>query len=45
VFEITGLHERMGITTTTPSGEVIPNSYTLLAEADSIFNKKGIFFN
>lgn len=41
-LKITGLNDTMGIYKTTASGMVVDNQYSLLAEADSIFNKHGI---
>jgi uncharacterized surface protein with fasciclin (FAS1) repeats len=42
-FRITGIKNKMGLTTETPEGSIVANNYTVLAEADSIFHKKGIF--
>jgi len=41
IFEITGMKDRMGLTTTS-SGLVVKNNYTILATGDSIFNREGI---
>ncbi len=42
-FEYSGLKDTMGITRYSSTGKIIKNSYTVLAEHDSIFNRNGIF--
>lgn len=42
LFEITGLNEQMGITTTDALGNVIPNEYSILAESNEIYQARGI---
>jgi uncharacterized surface protein with fasciclin (FAS1) repeats len=42
VFEITNMKDRMGPVIENSAGEQVANNYTLWAEADSIFHKKGI---
>lgn len=41
-LKITGLDDTLGIYRTTTTGKFVDNQYTLLAEADSIYNKHGI---
>ena len=41
IFELTGIKDKMGLTTTS-SGFVITNKYTILVEGDSIFVKEDI---
>lgn len=42
LFELTGLVDTMGLYITDEKGKVRRNTYSLLVEADSIFNKSGI---
>ncbi|MCK4751682.1 MAG: fasciclin domain-containing protein, partial [Bacteroidales bacterium] len=42
VLNLTGLKDTMGIYTTSASGQPVRNSYTVLAEHDSIFRNAGI---
>ncbi len=41
-LRITGLYDTLRIYRTTSSGKIVDNPYTLLAEADSIFIRRGI---
>ncbi len=41
IFELTGMKDRMGLTTTS-SGLTVKNNYTILATGDSIFSREGI---
>jgi len=41
-FELSGLKDTMGIFRHTPSGQLIKNGYTVLAEHDSVFQRNGI---
>lgn len=41
LFELTGLKDTLGAFKTNEKGELIKNSYSLLVEADSIFNNSG----
>jgi uncharacterized surface protein with fasciclin (FAS1) repeats len=42
-FQITGLADTMGIYVRNDFGKLIDNQYTLIVEADSVFNREGIF--
>lgn len=41
-LKLTGLKDTMGIFRYTSAGQLVKNQYTLLAEPDSVFHKKGI---
>lgn len=43
LLDITGLKDTLGVNLIGPGGVLKENPYTLLLEADSIFNKKGYF--
>ena len=42
LFEITGLKDTMGVYRYNESGSLVRNSYTVLAEPDSVFHRSGI---